>query len=143
MNGLVDRLDVFAADGHHLQLGHELTPAAVRFASGVAGCAPSLPRTWWGDLARADPSHPPARYASRGPGGTVRSTRGKPDSAGWRRGYPHRGVAVQRPHRAVPADPAAAWQENADLLVPAFFVSALMFSFTLLGDAVTDAVRGR
>ncbi|MSP21659.1 MAG: ABC transporter permease [Dehalococcoidia bacterium] len=29
------------------------------------------------------------------------------------------------------------------LLVPAFFVSALMFSFTLLGDAVTDALRGR
>jgi peptide/nickel transport system permease protein len=29
------------------------------------------------------------------------------------------------------------------LLVPAFFVSALMYSFTLLGDAITDAVRGR
>ena len=29
------------------------------------------------------------------------------------------------------------------LLVPAFFVTALMFAFNLLGDAINDAVRGR
>ena len=34
---LVDRLDVLTPDRHHLEIGHELAPAAVRLAGGVAG----------------------------------------------------------------------------------------------------------
>ncbi len=59
------------------------------------------------------------------------------------------GVGIQPPAPSFgqmisEAGGARTFQEHPHLLlVPAFFVSALMFSFTLLGDAVTDAVRGR
>ena len=39
---------------------------------------------------------------------------------------------------------ARTFNENPHLLlVPAFFVTMLMFAFNLLGDALNDAVRGR
>jgi ABC-type dipeptide/oligopeptide/nickel transport system permease subunit len=59
------------------------------------------------------------------------------------------GVGIQPPAPSFgqmisEAGGARTFQEHPHLLlVPAFFVSALMFSFTLLGDAVTDALRGR
>lgn len=59
------------------------------------------------------------------------------------------GVGVQPPAASFGAmifegSGARTFQTNPHLLlVPAFFVTALMFAFNLLGDAINDAVRGR
>jgi ABC-type dipeptide/oligopeptide/nickel transport system permease subunit len=59
------------------------------------------------------------------------------------------GVGVQPPAASFGAmifegAGARTFQTNPHLLlVPAFFVTALMFAFNLLGDAINDAVRGR